>query len=488
VAHDGRMNKPKVASAGWTVRTRLMVGICLIVALGITAAGSAAFLIERSNALVALDTHLKSRINAAESIVLGPSSTDTTAPPTAFSSARAAARAVVAGIVPDSGESTFAMVDGKTAYVPGVKTTFELARTSTFVGRVNSETANGSMILGSVTTSAGTYRYIAAPITVAGDPTRAVFVMAASIDDALTGVYSQAATFALVSLITFLVVLALGWFISGRLLWPIVILTRTAERITSRNRSDRVPDRGNDDLSRLGRVMNGMLDRLDAELIRQRQLLDDVRHELNTPLTIVRGHLELVDVHDPVRVAATKELSIDELSRMTELVADLTRLAESENAPLNVEMVDVGAFTRGVHSKVSALDGHDWALADVASGIGEFDRSKITEAWLQLLENAGKYAPASSTITMGSSEGRAGWQLWVLDEGPGVPEGARERIFERFGRISSHRGIRGSGLGLPIVRAIARAHGGDVTVQSAGTGSRFIISIPKSGFADTEKD
>jgi two-component system OmpR family sensor kinase len=137
---------------------------------------------------------------------------------------------------------------------------------------------------------------------------------------------------------------------------------------------------------------------------------------------------------------------------------------------------------------VSALDGHDWALADVASGIGEFDRSKITEAWLQLLENAGKYAPASSTITMGSSEGRAGWQLWVLDEGPGVPEGARERIFERFGRISSHRGIRGSGLGLPIVRAIARAHGGDVTVQSAGTGSRFIISIPKSGFADTEKD
>jgi two-component system OmpR family sensor kinase len=483
------MSNRKVASAGWTVRTRLMVGICLIVALGITAAGSTAFLIERADALGSLDSHLKGRVSAAQSIVLGPANPgDTAGPPTAFTSARAAARAVVAGIVPDSAESSFAIVDGKTAYVPGVQTSFQLGRSADFVGRVSAETRSGRTVLGSVSTSAGTYRYVAAPITVAGDSTRAVFVMGASVDDALAGVYSQATTFALVSVITFLVVVALGWFISGRLLWPIVILTRTAERITSRSRSGRVPDHGNDDLSRLGRVMNSMFDRLDGELVRQRQLLDDVRHELNTPLTIVRGHLELVDVHDPVRVAATKELSIDELSRMTDLVADLTRLAESESAPLTIENVDVSALTREIHAKVSVIDGHHWALASTGSGTAEIDRSKITEAWLQLLENAGKYSPPSSTVTLGSEEGPEEWHLWVLDEGPGVPDDARERIFERFGRVSSHRGIRGSGLGLPIVRAIARAHGGEVSVEPAGAGSRFIISIPKSGFADTEKD
>jgi two-component system OmpR family sensor kinase len=482
------MADSKVTRPGLTVRTRLMIGICLIVALGITAAGSAAFLIERANALTALDAHLKSRVSAAESIVLGPANNaDLSAPPKAFTTARAAARAVIGGIVPDLGESTFAIVDGKVAYVPGVQTTFRLDRDSRLVGLVNSQTASDHIVLGSVSTGAGIYRYIAAPITVAGDPTRAVFVMGSSVDQALASVYSQATTFAIVSLVTFLTVVALGWFISGRLLWPIVVLTRTAERITSRNRADRVPTRGNDDLSRLGRVVNNMLDLLDAELVRQRQLLDDVRHELNTPLTIVRGHLELVDVHDPVRVAATKDLSIDELTRMSELVSDLTRLAESEDPVLNIETVDIATLTRAVHAKVSALGGHNWVVGETGEGAAEMDRLRITEAWLQLLENAGKYAPPYSTVTMGSADAADHWQLWVLDEGPGVPENARERIFERFGRATSHRGIRGSGLGLPIVRAIAQAHGGDVTLEQVGSGSRFVITIPKAALDNMEK-
>jgi two-component system OmpR family sensor kinase len=456
-----------------------MLGICLIVLFGIAAAGSVAFLIERGDALSALDAHLGNRVAAAKSIVLGPANPDdATATPVPFTSASSAARAVIAGIVPDTGESTFAVVDGKTSFVPGVRTTVRLEKEPGLASRVSSETAGGQVVLGSVTTATGVYRYIAAPITVAGDKTKAVFVMGASVDQALAGVYSQARTFAVVSLITFLVVVVLGWFISGRLLWPIVLLTRTAERITSRNRDERVPARGNDDLSRLGRVVNSMLDRLDAELERQRQLLDDVRHELNTPLTIVRGHLELVDVNDPERVQATKALGLDELSRMTDLVSDLTRLAESEDSALNIEEVDVAILTRAVHLKATALPGHAWAIGQVTEGRAPMDRLKITEAWLQLLENAGKYAPPASTITMGSTASEAGWRLWVVDEGPGVPEDARERIFERFGRVASHRGIRGSGLGLPIVRAIARAHGGDVTLETAGPGSRFVITIP----------
>src|ERR1700712_1344366 len=133
---------PSSARTGWTVRSRLMLGICLIVALGIAAAGSVAFLIERSDALSALDAHLKSRVTAASAIVHGPANADdATAPAVPFTSSAAAARAVVAGIVPDIGESTFALVQGKTSYVPGVKTTVRLEKVAGLVATVTHETA-----------------------------------------------------------------------------------------------------------------------------------------------------------------------------------------------------------------------------------------------------------------------------------------------------------------------------------------------------------
>lgn len=454
-----------------------MLGLCVVVALGLAAAGSVSFLIQRADALAQLDAHLRSRVDAARMIVLGPA--DPSSPtPTRFTSASDAARAVIAGTVPDAAESTFALVDGKLAYVPGVPTTVRLDRDATVVSAAARETAGGRTVLGSATTASGVYRYIAAPIRVAGDSTTAVFVMGASVDQALSGVFSQARTFALVALVTLLIVAALGWFASGRLLLPIAVLTRTAERITSRNRSERVPTRGNDDLSRLGRVLNGMLDRLDAELERRRRLLDDVRHELNTPITIVRGHLEILDVHDPELVRATRDLSIDELGRMSSLVSDLTRLAESEDAPLEIAEVDLEQLTHDVQQRAGSLGPQRFAFGGAAAGTARLDRSKIFEAWLQLAENAGKYAPPDSAITIGSTVIGRDLLLWVLDEGPGVPDDARERIFERFGRVASHRGTRGSGLGLSIVRAIARSHGGDVAHAPVGGGSRFTITIP----------
>ena len=128
----------------------------------------------------------------------------------------------------------------------------------------------------------------------------------------------------------------------------------------------------------------------------QRQLLDDVRHELNTPITIVRGHLELLDVHDPQEVRATRALALEELDRVGTLVQDLALLAESEQLEPQRSVVDVGAFTREFFAKVRVLPGHVWVLGSAAAGSIALDRESIEQAWMQLVDNAAKYSPVTA--------------------------------------------------------------------------------------------
>ena len=130
------------------------------------------------------------------------------------------------------------------------------------------------------------------------------------------------------------------------------------------------------------------------------------------------------------------------------------------------------------------MSGHDWQLAETAEAIALLSPSRLTQAWLQLADNAAKYSPAGSTIRLGSTAYATAVEFWVADEGPGIPEGAEERIFERFGRADTGRGIAGSGLGLPIVAAIARAHGGYVTLDSSEAGARFGIVVPTEAEQD----
>ena len=130
-------------------------------------------------------------------------------------------------------------------------------------------------------------------------------------------------------------------------------------------------------------------------------------------------------------------------------------------------------------AKASAISDHDWHLSETATVVASVDAAKITQAWLQLADNAAKYSLGGSPIALGSRLRTPGTvEFWVADAGPGIPEGMEERIFERFGRVDSRRGIRGSGLGLSIVTAIARAHGGTVTLLTSPAGSRFAIEVP----------
>ncbi|RYJ04520.1 MAG: HAMP domain-containing protein, partial [Actinomycetales bacterium] len=130
-------------------------------------------------------------------------------------------------------------------------------------------------------------------------------------------------TFMLVSLAVLVLVIALAWSTAGRVLLPLRRLSATAELIGASDLTSRVPESGTDDVASLQRTVNAMLDRLERAFASQRGLLDDVGHELRTPLTVLRGHLEILDAHQPAKVDRTRELLLDEVARMSRLVEDL---------------------------------------------------------------------------------------------------------------------------------------------------------------------
>ena len=220
-------------------------------------------------------------------------------------------------------------------------------------------------------------------------------------------------------------------------------------------------------------------DGAEASFDAQRRLLDDVRHELKTPITIVRGHLELMDPNDPVDTAATRELGIAELDRMTRLIGDIDLLAAVEADSFSMGDVDLAELTRRVADLVGVIPGHTWRVEQEAQAIVRGDRDRLLQAWLQLADNAAKYTPEGSPIETGSAVHPSGAQLWVRDHGPGIPPAMRHRVFRRFDRGAGKRSVGGSGLGLAIVDAIAKAHGGRCTVaETPGGGATLTLEIP----------
>lgn len=458
-----------------SVRVRILASILLVAAAGMVAAGTTAYFVQRDSTLDSIDTALVGAVTDARFIATDSKAT----------TLNAVLEAVVQQIRPGTNEATLAIVDGAAALAPGGDVDFRLEENRAFVDRVTRETVTGKVVLGTVTTAGHTVRYVAAPVTVSGDPGTGVFVAAFDLDAALRPVTDALLTSLRVALGALLVLGLVGWLVSGRLLRPIRALREAAARITASDVSERIPVDGRDDVSELTRTVNDMLDRLDGALSGQRRLLDDVGHELKTPITIVRGHLELMDPADPADVIATRSLAIDELDRMNGLVRDISALAGAQRpTSLNRTSVDIAALTERVRTKAAALSAHRWVTTETADIVAQVDAEKLTQALLQLATNAVSHGPADGTIEIGGATrwddaGRLRLKLWVRDDGPGISTAAQEHIFERFRRGESGRGAAGSGLGLAIVLAIAEAHGGTVTLDSApGRGATFTIDLP----------
>lgn len=469
----------------WSVRVRILATLLVIATLGLVIAGAAAYFGQRDRILSDIDSHLLSRVEIARLIATGASAVAEASDPSPaepspapLTTTREALEAVLARVVPGQHESTIGLIDGRAAFVPGVPVGYRLDDAPEFIARVVLETGDGTVRLGTSVSRLGHLRYVAVPIAVAADPEAGLFVMTVDIDAELEHLDAAFATYAVVAAATIIAIGLVGWFLAGRLLSPVRRLREAASRIGASDLSERLPVTGHDDLSELTRTVNEMFARLEESQSAQRRLLDDVRHELKTPITIVRGHLELLDPSDAGEVRSVRALAVDELDRMTGLVDDIESLAEVRRELVQPVPTDVAMLTDEVFAKASGISDHPWVLAERCVAVAWVDPVRVTQAWLQVVDNAAKYSPSGSEIRLGSTRVGDAVELWVADEGPGIPAGAEDRIFERFGRVDTGRGIEGSGLGLPIVRAIAEAHGGRVAVASSDAGSRFALVLP----------
>ena len=175
-----------------------------------------------------------------------------------------------------------------------------------------------------------------------------------------------------VSLAVLLIASALAWVIAGRVLAPLRTLRTTAQAITESDLTRRIDVHGDDEIAELGRTFNAMLDRLEAAFASQRAFVSDAGHELRTPITIVRGHLELLG-DDPLEREETIALVTDELDRMARFVEDLLLLAKAEQGDfLHVAPLDLDVLTDELYNKATALADRDWRLA--GSGTGRLTR------------------------------------------------------------------------------------------------------------------
>jgi signal transduction histidine kinase len=304
-------------------------------------------------------------------------------------------------------------------------------------------------------------------------------VVVTFLDETRSDLYTTMRTYTIVSLLALFTITALAWSQAGRLLRPLRTLRETAEEISATDLARRLPETGNDDITALTRTFNGMLARLEAAFVGQRQFLDDVGHELKTPLTVLRGHLELLDHEDPAEVAQTRALLLDEIDRMSRLVGDLILLAKSGRPDfLALQPVSLERLTHTLLAKARGLGDRAWKLDGAGEAIAAMDEQRITQAVLALADNAVKHTRAGDEIAIGSSYDVDRVRVWVRDTGAGVPDEDKDRIFERFGRSEVPAGDEGFGLGLSIVQAITEAHGGTVTVEDAEPGARFVLTLP----------
>jgi signal transduction histidine kinase len=292
-------------------------------------------------------------------------------------------------------------------------------------------------------------------------------------------------TYTVASVILLLLVVVVSWLQAGRLLRPLRLLHDNARDITATDLSRRLPETGNDDITRLTRTFNSMLERLEHGFRSQRQFLDDAGHELRTPLTVLRGHLEVLDREDPDDVAETREMLLDEIDRMSRLVNELILLAKSDRPDfVDLRPTPVATLLESVHRKATALGDRTWVLGDVPDPATTvpLDEQRITQALLQLCDNAVKHTGPADLITLSGAALPGSLELFVDDSGRGVPLADRERIFERFGRSEVAAYDEGFGLGLSIVKAIVEAHHGSVRVEdSPSGGARFVIRLPAEG-------
>jgi signal transduction histidine kinase len=274
-----------------------------------------------------------------------------------------------------------------------------------------------------------------------------------------------------------------------RLLRKVGWITTTADEIGSGNLDQRLGDQGsNDEVGELAQTFDAMLDRLQAVMVAQRRLLSDVSHQLRTPLTAARGHLEVlgrgsVDNADEVR--ETLDVVIDQIDHTRSVVERLLMLGHAmEPDFLDTRPTELRRLLDEVHAAVKVLARRDFVPPQAPDLAVEVDVEKLRGALMNLVDNAVRATHDDDTIALVAAADYENdvLRLSVEDSGPGIPQSEREAVVQRFKRPGA-RDRDGSGLGLAIVKAVAEAHGGWIEIgTSSYGGARVTMVLPFTRF------
>jgi two-component system sensor histidine kinase MprB len=292
-------------------------------------------------------------------------------------------------------------------------------------------------------------------------------------------VASVGATLSVLSVIGILAAAVLGWAVARTGLAPVTRLASVAEQVTATgDPARRVEVARRDEIGRLAASFNSMLSALQRSLAAQRRLVSDASHELRTPLASLRVNVDLLADNPDMPAAERQEVLArvaDQVAELSQLVASVTELARGESPPAAREEVRLD------EAAAAALEAarRDWPnttfIADLHACVVVGSAGRLRVAIRNLLDNAAKFGPPGGDVEVRL----AGGELTVRDHGPGIDPADLPHVFDRFYRSLSARAVPGSGLGLAVVREVARGHGGTVEARPAhGGGTLMRLTLP----------
>jgi signal transduction histidine kinase len=286
---------------------------------------------------------------------------------------------------------------------------------------------------------------------------------------------------------------AIGFGLSWLALRPVRVIQETANRIGSRNLSERIPvSNVRDEVSNLARLLNQMFDRLESSFDQVRRFTADASHELKTPLSIMRLQAEKMIVDGTLSSGHEEivESQLEEIARLNAIIEELLFLSRAEAQAISMDrnahnptgfLLSFAQDARVLaeHNSVRFRDTHE------GEGVAVFDPKWLRQVLLNLLTNALKASPVGGTISLRSVLSGWIWRVSLEEEGPGVPDTMRSQIFDRFVRLepATERQAGGTGLGLAICRGIIELHRGRIFAEAGadGRGLRVVFELPAQG-------
>ncbi|MFD4421335.1 sensor histidine kinase [Agromyces sp. NPDC058484] len=275
------------------------------------------------------------------------------------------------------------------------------------------------------------------------------------------------------------------WLVVGRALSPVERMRRQVDAVTSATLAQRLDETGTDDeIGRLARTLNGMLDRLDASQATQRRFISDASHELKSPLAALRQYAEVARDHpEGISRQELGDAVLEEGGRLERLVQGMLVLARADEGALRLEPTDVDLddLLLDEARRVRGAGALSVETSGIAAARVTGDLGLLRQLVRNLVDNAVRHAHSGMVLSVGPNADGASVVLIVGDDGDGIPPAERDRVFDRFVRLDDARArdTGGSGLGLAIVREIARAHGGSVRVEESTLGgARLRVTLP----------